>query len=295
MMSRSYLLTINNPLDVYPSLESACVGLVDKFGYSYVVGSSEVGESGTHHWHIYVTGKTVRFKALKKHAPTAHIDKCKGNPPQNRAYIVKDLSPEQVTNGDFFEFGICPAGGQGTRNDLTELYANIKEGLSDAEILELNPKYLLRLEDIRKTRAVILQDKFRRQFRELKVIYIWGKTSTGKTRYVMESNGYENVYRVTDYKNPFDSYEDQGVICFDEFRSQIAIADMLNYLDGYPLTLPARYANRIACFETVYIVSNIPLEDQYTKVQYREPESYKAFMRRITEIKEFNLASDVII
>ena len=34
------------------------------------------------------------------------------------------------------------------------------------------------------------------------------------------------------------------------------IGDMLNYLDGYPISLPARYANRVACYEEVYITAN---------------------------------------
>lgn len=36
---------------------------------------------------------------------------------------------------------------------------------------------------------------------------------------------------------------------------------MLNYLDGYPLMLPSRYADKAACYTEVYLVSNIPLEE----------------------------------
>ena len=56
---------------------------------------------------------------------------------------------------------------------------------------------------------------------------------------------------------------------------------MLNYLDGYPLELPARYAQRTACFETVYITTNIPLNQQYTRIQETQPETWRAFLRRI--------------
>lgn len=42
---------------------------------------------------------------------------------------------------------------------------------------------------------------------------------------------------------------------------------MLNYLDIYPLMLPARYGDKVACYETVYIVSNWSLEQQYETVQ----------------------------
>ena len=59
---------------------------------------------------------------------------------------------------------------------------------------------------------------------------------------------------------------------------------MLNYCDIYPIQLPARYANKFACYETVYIISNWSLEDQYKEVQKDNPESWKAFLRRIHEV-----------
>jgi hypothetical protein len=62
---------------------------------------------------------------------------------------------------------------------------------------------------------------------------------------------------------------------------------MLNYLDVHPLNLPARYSNRQACYTKVYITSNIPLEKQYKNVQYDEPATWAAFLRRIHHIVEF--------
>ncbi len=56
---------------------------------------------------------------------------------------------------------------------------------------------------------------------------------------------------------------------------------MLNYLDGYPLELPCRYANKYACYTKVYIVSNIPVSQQFREIQTDSPESWSAFMRRI--------------
>ena len=59
-------------------------------------------------------------------------------------------------------------------------------------------------------------------------------------------------------------------------------------LDGYPLALPARYANRQACYTTVYIISNIDLSQQYKNVQETEPATWKAFLRRIHHVVEQN-------
>ena len=62
---------------------------------------------------------------------------------------------------------------------------------------------------------------------------------------------------------------------------------MLNYLDGYPLDLPCRYNNKIACFTKVYIISNLPLNDQYRDIQREYEETWKAFLRRIHKVMYF--------
>lgn len=103
----------------------------------------------------------------------------------------------------------------------------------------------------------------------------------------MEEHGYDKVCRVTDYDHPFERYNGEDTIVFDEFRSQLRISDMLNYLDGYPLMLPCRYANRQACYTKVYLISNVPLEQQYRGVQMDEPLTWKAFLRRIHHVVEY--------
>lgn len=176
-------------------------------------------------------------------------------------------------------------GRQGARNDLTELYKLIKQGASNIEIMEENPKFLLRLTDIDRVRQTLLQEKYKTTFRQLEVIYIWGATNLGKTRSVMEKHGYENIYRVTDYKHMFDVYCSENVLLFDEFDSaNVRIKDMLNFLDGYPLSLPCRYANRQACYTKVYIISNLDFRNQY---EDEKPEVYAAFLRRIHKLIRF--------
>lgn len=88
-------------------------------------------------------------------------------------------------------------------------------------------------------------------------------------------------------KHPFDRYAQEPVLCLDEFRSSLLIGDMLDYLDGYPINLPARYAPRVACYETVYLISNIDLKEQYPNIQAIEPETWKAFLRRIHHVIEY--------
>ena len=79
----------------------------------------------------------------------------------------------------------------------------------------------------------------------------------------------------------------EDVLVLEEFHSQIPISAMLNYLDIYPLTLPARYTDRIACYTKVYITSNIPLEEQYRDIQRYQMETWRAFLRRVQNVIEY--------
>lgn len=158
----------------------------------------------------------------------------------------------------------------------------IENNCSVAEIINEYPSAIRQINNIEKAISMYKANKVKNIFRKLEVSYIYGATGVGKTRTVMEHFGYENVYRVTNYKNPFDNYNGQDVILFDEFRSSLPISDMLVYLDGYPVNLPCRYSDKPALYTKVYIISNISLEKQYVEVQKYEPETYNAFLRRFT-------------
>jgi len=103
----------------------------------------------------------------------------------------------------------------------------------------------------------------------------------------MEKYSYANVFRITNYKNPFDQYKAQDVICFEEFDSSLPINQMLLYLDGYPVMLPCRYSDKVACYTKVYILSNIDLRMQYAEVQSMNRETWKAFLRRIHNVEVY--------
>lgn len=292
--SRKWQITINNPKDSGFTQDVIELGLGEFKSIIYWCMSDEVGEKGTYHTHVYMAFKSaVRFSTLKNKFPTAHIEMARGTSQQNRDYVFKegkwkdDEKSETNLPETHREFGEMPIEKQGARNDLIELYNMIKSGLSNYEIIEENPSFMFRIDGIERARQTIREDEFKDVFRELEVTYIFGKTGTGKTRDVMEKYGYSSVYRVTDYDNPFDSYKGQDVIVFEEFRSGLKIQDMLNYLDGYPLELPCRYSNKVACFTKVYLITNVELEEQYKGVQLEHPETWNAFLRRIDYVKEY--------
>ena len=241
--------------------------------------------------YVYAAFKNaVMFQTVQQRFYGAHIEDARGTHRENRDYIRKEGKHRDTDKADtnlpdtFEESGELPAETERRVKQSEAILDMIESGASDAEILRTYPSALNHLPRIQQTRQTLLEDKYRRVRRlGLKVTYIYGATGVGKTRSVLDKYGDENVYRVTNYKHPFDGYKGEPVLIFDEFRSSIPLADMLNYLDVYPLMLPSRYADRVACYTRVFIISNIPIEKQYPLVQLEEPASYQAFLRRIND------------
>ena len=168
---------------------------------------------------------------------------------------------------------------------------HVKDGLTNAEIIALDPSYAFKGRDIDQLRQDICYAPFRKILRNVEVHYLYGDSGTGKTRSIFDKHPMEDICRITNYAprgvTQFDAYTGHPVLVFEEFHSQIPITAMLNYLDIYPVMLPARYYDRVACYTTVYITSNIPLEQQYTEIQRSKLETWHAFLRRIHTVTEF--------
>lgn len=294
--SRKWQITINNPIKKGYDHEKIKDEISQLKSILYFCLADEIGKSNTHHTHIYLVASSgIRFSTIKNKFKESHLEIARGTSEQNRDYILKEgkwkndksKKRETVIPGTFEEQGEMPLERQGARNDLADLYGMIKSGASNFQIMEESPEYLLHLDKIERARQVVKAEEFKETFRKLEVTYIYGKTGRGKTRYVMEKYGYSNVFRVTDYYHPFDNYKGEDVILYDEYRSQFKIADLLNYLDGYPIELPCRYNNKQACYTKAFLISNMKFEEQYPSIKAGEPDTWDALKRRIHYFEEF--------
>ena len=292
LSSRKFQLTINNPTDHGFTHDRIRANLSESPGLLYWCMCDEVGEQGTTHTHVYVVFKnSVMFETLHKRFYGAHIEQANGSNQENRDYVRKegkwldDAKHETNLADTFEEWGELPPDRTRSETQADRIVQMIRDGKTNAEILEECPTAYSKITHIEQTRQTLLAERYKDEWRQLDVTYLWGDTAAGKTRSVMEKYGYSQVYRATDYAHPFDSYKGQDVIVFEEFRSSLAIGDMLNFLDGYPVELPCRYANKVACYTKVYIISNISLEQQYPNVQMDNPETWAAFLRRIHHIE----------
>lgn len=312
--TRKWQITINNPLDhgfTHEHIISLLSSIRGK-SYYFCLCDEEGEECETLHTHVFMYRKSpFTAEYINSLFPQCHREKAYGTPLENRAYILKDGekfhkdkdghysytdSKGQLHIGinysdTFYESGTCPEEHQGVNTSDEMVIDMVRLGRSNEEIIESVPSSFKHLDKIDRVRSIFRDEKFRNSWRDLHVVYIFGKTGVGKTRSVMEKHGYTNVYRVTDYKHPFDTYDGQDVILFEEFRSGLKHGDMLNYLDGYPLLLPCRYFDRQACYTKVYMISNLPPTDQYTGI---DTETRNAFFRRIHEVIEYESSEKIV-
>lgn len=295
--SRKWTLVINNPLEA--GLDHAAIReILYRFSPAYFCMADEIATTGTYHTHIFLFSPSpMRFSTVKNRFSTAHIEKAYGSAKANRAYILKEGhwadtdKAETSVSGTFEEWGDLPAEKEEEAPEMFKLIQDLRAGKSVMEIIEDNPKLAFRIREIETLRQAILEEKYSAENRALEVTYLYGASGTGKTRGIFEKHDRKSICRITDYGGRngvrFDAYHCQDVLVLEEFHSQIPISAMLNYLDIYPLTLPARYTDRIACYTKVYITSNIPLEEQYRDIQRYQMETWRAFLRRVQNVIEY--------
>lgn len=289
---RKFLMTMNNPQDKGHSVDSCLKAVASLKGMKYACAALEIGaKEHTPHIHLFVIYENPKlWKTMCNLIPKADWECCRGTSRQNRDYVFKLgkwIETEKGTTtveGSQQEIGKMPEERSSSKPELELLYQLIQEGLSDIQIIDEYPEYMFDLSHIQRCRLLIRQDEYKDKWRDLQTSYIFGASGTGKSRYVMETYGYSNVFRVTDYVHPFDTYEGEDVIMFEEFNSSLRIQDMLNYLDGYPLKLPARYSDKQACFTKVFFTTNTPLENQYPSIKEEHKATWDAFIRRIKQV-----------
>ena len=263
----------------------------ERVRYCFEVGS----DTGMPHWHILAQNdnKSVRFDTIKTIVPYGRIETWRRGA-KLRDYLDY-MDKDEEAKGDPREAFTEPVEsldgytGKGCRTDWLQVREQFSAGASIDEVIAEYPHLSLNIGALEKLRATILGAKWRTCLRkDIEVVYIYGEAGTGKSRYVLETEGLGNVYRVTDYKHPFDGYEAQSAICFEEFRNSLPFEQMLNYLDIYPIELPSRYANKPACFQRVYIVSNWSYEEQYKQIRENHSDSIRAWDRRIHYVYKFD-------
>jgi len=249
-----------------------------------IVGK-EVGKSGTPHLQCF-----FKFKDAKTGSA---VQKFLGGKPTVQLLIHSEWHNWNYCSKDaeiLTQWGEKPAepATSNTHSDWDAIHAMVTEGKSLYQILDDMPHMTRYISAIARLSAEV-ECRTQLDFRVgMQVTYLTGPAGVGKSRQIDAKHGEANVYRITNKKNPWDGYRGQPVVVFEEYRSGYGIETMLNWLDGYRLMLPCRYADRPARFTQVYLITNIDLHDQFRNTQELHHETWCAFLRRITRVVEFN-------
>lgn len=299
--SRCMQITCNNPLEKGFTPEKI-KETMERWKTEYYCFCYETGEQGTHHFHLYIKFKNPQqTDRISKVFENSHVEVTShsSSSMDNRNYIRKEGayldSEKKATNHieTFYESCECPIDGkenQGHRTDIDMMISMVNDGASNMEVVQAVPSMALRIPAVEQYRQAYWEEKGK-EYRNMDIWYIYGKTRTGKTSYVYQSHHSSEIYSVVDYKGNgiWDKYDTARtrVLLLDEYRNSLPFSLILALCDGHPLTLNCRYANRVCLHETVYIVSNISLEEQYPNIQREEPESWKAFLARINHVRHY--------
>lgn len=229
--------------------------------YESYLGQLERGKGGTDylHWQlVLVNDEPIRFSTLRRKLPTAHVEPVR-DLRASLAYVQKEDT--RVTDEKPLVKGeITPGPGQGHRSDLDELRTRILAGQETADQLILSDAGAWRHSRLVGD-LVSARDRRRQEgkLRDVQVRVVFGDTGTGKTSAALTGlQALGSVCRVTHWggTGTFDGYDGQESLVLDEFTGQPPIAELLTWLDVFPVTLNARYRARQAAFVRVVLCSN---------------------------------------
>lgn len=307
--TRNWDITIQNPKDI--GLEHEQIKKILKKSKNKVKYAGMVDEiaptTGTPHTHLTIIfTNPIRRSTLTgakwfKNSHCEEILSIQGS----IDYLTKANHPDKKdtqVEGTFEEIGTRPIikEKKEPKEKLTDIIMKYLEaGMSTAEMIKEDSRLINKIRDIELTRQLFISKEYMVQERKLKVVYIQGSPGTGKTTYVYTHHDPESICRVTHYSSSrgilFDNYESgkHDVLVFEDWNSiTTPIQNMLAWLDKWGTSLPARYSDKCATYHTVYIISNIPYENQYAEYRYTNMELYSAWNRRINIILKFQKKSD---
>lgn len=238
---------------------------------NYLISAKETcPDTGRKHIHIYVQyNNSISLKIDK--LCTAHVEKCRGSPQQNYKYVTKD--------GEIIEeFGELRCTGGNTIKNVLEM---TQEQRAELPIQYYN--IVNKINTLENNRLDANQS-----YKNIKVIYYWGLSGSGKTRtaieYIKKNGGiYDEVKFVNGFWNGIGGSD---IALYDDFRdSHMSPSEFINFIDYYIHNLNIKGGNIKNNYKTILITS---IQDPHYLWPTDNNESSKQWLRRmeVIEIRE---------
>lgn len=281
MVSNRWTFVVNNPEEWRP--------VYDERTMDYLVWQHEIAPTtGTPHIQGYVRFKCKkRMTTVKSTMPIqVHLEQARADEEQNRTYCTKEGGTETTELGTYDP----EQGRQGRRTDLRQAVQTLQRTNSLTEVAVQHPETFVRYHNGLGALHRALRPP-PPPSRDIIAMILWGPTNVGKTHRIRSR--YPGIYTVVAGRGPFDTYHDQEVVLFDEFRpDDWQITDMNRYLDKWPCDLNCRFYNRTALWTRVFICANKDPDSWWPNDNYLLRD---AFFRRVLVIYEITNKEDIII
>jgi len=275
----------------YPATWEADLQAVDSV--EWLIGATEVGESGTPHIQGFVRwknrGKT--FAGAHKAIPKCHFEIMHGTFEHQRAYICGPYEKDgkvKPARTDYLEIGVQPE--QGKRNDLEAFKTAIKEKRPRVELADEHTIVMAKYPKFEHTlREIYMEDEAHTRYENgiaPRVIVHWGESRTGKSRLVWQDRN-RDVFKIRASKKQwFDGYTHQKILLIEEFRGQMDVAFFLDITDRYPVHVEIKGGWTWLCVDTIYICTNMDPADWYIGEEER---TRQAVANRIHDTIKFDV------
>jgi len=285
------MITWNNPFGTSDT-QPIRLAVSDKFDdilnheqFRFLAGQYEKGEEGTLHLQMYVEFiKAIYITEVHKLVLGADVRVCHGTQVECLAYVVK----EDTRQCGPWTWG--KPGKQGERTDIIAYTDAIKEGASDDDLLSEYPQAVCRYyHHIQVVRSIMYRVKAYEMYEAgimRRCTILVGDTGGGKTRYIYDTYGLDDVYQLsfgtgTASSVWFDMYHGESILLLDDFYGQLRHSFLLRLCDRIPIRVQVKGGSTFLQIKRIYITSNTQPTEWYQTVPER---ARLAFERRIEMI-----------
>jgi len=213
------------------------------FPCDYIIVGKEVGAEGTPHLQGYIRKQSqIRFNALKKLMPRAHIEIARLSPENNIQYCSKDKN--------YVEIGQRPVG-QGKRTDIEIVRDVLKATGRISKVVEI----AVNLQQIKTAETIIKYIEPKRDFKP-NVIWIYGASGLGKTRRALDL--FPDAYRKSNSTGQWwDGYDAHPDVVIDDVKNedQKYYLTLLELLDRYECRIQVKGGTRQFLAKNIVLTS----------------------------------------
>lgn len=277
--SRNFLITINNPDEVYSKVHNYIMGLKN---LNYYIATREKAPTTGHiHVHIYAQFEIPSRLSLKKMCG-AHIDKCFGSAQQNIDYIKKVKEPEK--RGEIFdEWGEPKLRGGLTIKEVENM------DKQDRKDLPIQYYKIIKQIELEEDADIDIDELYKP---DIQVYYIWGGSEMDKTHDAVKlakEKGYQKINMVK-YENGFWlGIGKSKCAIYDDFRdSHMKPSEFINFIDYniHPMNVKGGVKKNL--YQLIIITSVQDPKYLYENMTNRD-EPAKQWLRRMTIIHKDKL------